>query len=159
MSAADCTAGCEPCSVAASYNLHLWFWTFDRHQNLIICSFWPIANLPWKFHANPCGSLCTKLLINKQRWKQPPWRRYKLSVSTRGQCRLPASASDHLKLFCVKIDSGWKLLLSSQQRLKWRLALKCGWCNKFYVNEHLSYLSGVTCPCSPVVKSLGHHVQ
>jgi len=27
---------------------------------------WPIANLPWKFHANPFGSFCAKLLADKQ---------------------------------------------------------------------------------------------
>jgi len=39
----------------------------DRHQNLTI---WPIANLPWKFHANPFGSFCAKLLTDRQTNKQ-----------------------------------------------------------------------------------------
>jgi len=28
--------------------------------------YWPIANIPWKFHANSFGSFCTKLLTDKQ---------------------------------------------------------------------------------------------
>jgi len=28
---------------------------------------WPIANLPWKFHANPFGSFCAKLLTDRHR--------------------------------------------------------------------------------------------
>jgi len=35
----------------------------DRHQNLIVCFIGPCtANLPSKFHANPYGSFCAKLL-------------------------------------------------------------------------------------------------
>ena len=30
----------------------------------------PIANLPWKFHANPCRSFCIKLLTNRQTERQ-----------------------------------------------------------------------------------------
>jgi len=35
----------------------------DRHQNLIICS---LANLSRKFHVNPLGSFCAKLLTDRQ---------------------------------------------------------------------------------------------
>ena len=41
----------------------------DRQQNLIIVQ-WPIANLPWKCHANPFGSFCAKLLTDRQTDKQ-----------------------------------------------------------------------------------------
>jgi len=27
---------------------------------------WPFANIPWKFHANPFGSFCAKLLTDRQ---------------------------------------------------------------------------------------------
>jgi len=37
------------------------------HQNLVICS---LVNLPGKFHANPLGSFCAKLLTNRQTDKQ-----------------------------------------------------------------------------------------
>jgi len=41
----------------------------DRQQNLVIVQ-WPIANLPWKCHANPFGSFCAKLLTDRQTDKQ-----------------------------------------------------------------------------------------
>jgi len=41
----------------------------ERQQNLIICSL-PIANVPWKFYANPFGSFCTKLLTGNQTNRQ-----------------------------------------------------------------------------------------
>jgi len=31
---------------------------------------WPIANLPWKFHANPFWGFCAKLLTNRQTGRQ-----------------------------------------------------------------------------------------
>ena len=31
---------------------------------------WPIANLPWKFHANPPGRFCAKLLTDRQTEKE-----------------------------------------------------------------------------------------
>jgi len=42
---------------------------------------WPTANFPWKFHANPSGSFCAKLLTDRQTNRQttaityPPWQR------------------------------------------------------------------------------------
>jgi len=41
----------------------------DRHQNLIICSL-DHCQPSWKFHANPFGSFCAKLLTDIQRNKQ-----------------------------------------------------------------------------------------
>jgi len=43
------------------------YWRPDRRQNLIICS---LANLPWKFRANPFWSFYAKLLTNRQTNKQ-----------------------------------------------------------------------------------------
>jgi len=31
---------------------------------------WPIASLPWKFHANPFGSFCAKLITDRQTNRQ-----------------------------------------------------------------------------------------
>jgi len=41
----------------------------DRHQNVIIYSL-AHFNIPWKFHANPFGIFCSKLLRDRQTDKQ-----------------------------------------------------------------------------------------
>ena len=56
-------------SVAIQIWIHIQIPDPDRHQTLVICSL-VIANLPWKFHANPSGSCCAKLLTNRQTDRQ-----------------------------------------------------------------------------------------
>ena len=52
-----------------SVTIQMWIWSgsVSDHQNLTICS---VANRPWKFHANPFRSFCTKLLTDRQTDKQ-----------------------------------------------------------------------------------------
>ena len=45
-------------SVAIRIRIRIWIQSFVR---------WPIANLPWNFHANPFRSFCAKLLTDRQR--------------------------------------------------------------------------------------------
>jgi len=48
-----------------------WIGDPDRHQSSIVCSLAHCQlNLPSKFHANPFGSFCAKLLTDKQTDRQ-----------------------------------------------------------------------------------------
>jgi len=47
--------------------IHTVIWIATK---ILLFVHWPIANLPWKFHANPFGSFCAKLLTDRQTDKQ-----------------------------------------------------------------------------------------
>jgi len=71
----------------------------DRHHNLIICSL-AHCQPSWKFHANPFGSFCAKLLTDKQ------WRKHILlggGKNTKSKPRYTENLNWEL-LMCVGIS-------------------------------------------------------
>jgi len=63
----------KACLTSVAIRIQIHIHNPDHQQNLTI---WPIANLLWKFHANPFRSFCTKLLTDRQTDRQ--WQLHNL---------------------------------------------------------------------------------
>jgi len=68
---------------------------------------WPIANLPWKFHANPFGSFCAKLPTDKQTDRQ--WRLHILLGGGNNKNKHSLIWTIYEKIaICLNVDSSAK---------------------------------------------------
>jgi len=88
---------------------------YDLYSSITLTTWfvhWPIASLPWKFHANTFGSFCAKLLTDRQTDKQtttiayPPWRKQQQIIMAALRNR-----AGHF-IFCPVVSSSFSIFLS-----------------------------------------------